>query len=88
MSDVLARLDVLTSFAEVAAAAPMPYVRPILHDEGAGVMILKQMRHPCLEVQDGISFIANDVYFKQGKEGRQSADSQLLNQFFVMQPKG
>ncbi|KDR09158.1 hypothetical protein L798_01274, partial [Zootermopsis nevadensis] len=67
MSDVLARLDVLTSFAEVAAAAPMPYVRPTLHDEGVGMMILKQMRHPCLEVQDGVSFIANDVYFKQGE---------------------
>jgi DNA mismatch repair protein MSH2 len=75
MNDVLARLDVLASFAEVAATAPKPYVRPTLHDEGAGVMILEQVRHPCLEVQDGISFIANDVYFKQGKEGWQSADS-------------
>jgi DNA mismatch repair protein MSH2 len=80
MNDVLARLDVLTSFAEVAAAAPIPYVRPTLHDEGVGVMILKQLRHPCLEVQDGISFIANDVYFKQGKESWQSAVTQLLNQ--------
>jgi len=67
MGDVLARLDVLASFSEVAATAPKPYVRPVLHEEGAGVMILDQVRHPCLEVQDGMSFIANNVYFKQGK---------------------
>ncbi|KAJ4452329.1 hypothetical protein ANN_03854 [Periplaneta americana] len=67
MSDTLARLDVLTSFAEVAASAPKPFVRPKLHEEGAGLMIFEQVRHPCLELQDGISFIANDVYFKQGE---------------------
>jgi DNA mismatch repair protein MSH2 len=67
MGNVLARLDVLANFAEVAVTAPKPYVRPMLHDEGAGMLILKQVRHPCLEVQDGTSFIANDVYFKQGK---------------------
>ena len=67
MGDVLARLDVLASFSEVAATAPKPYVRPVLHDEGAGMMILDQVRHPCLEVVDGMSFIANNVYFKQGK---------------------
>jgi DNA mismatch repair protein MSH2 len=68
MGDVLARLDVLASFSEVAATAPKPYVRPALHDEGVGVMILDQVRHPCLEVQDGMSFIANNVYFKRGKQ--------------------
>lgn len=67
MGDVLARLDVLASFSEVAATAPKPYVRPALHDEGVGVMILDQVRHPCLEVQDGMSFIANNVYFKRGE---------------------
>ncbi|PSN55334.1 DNA mismatch repair protein spellchecker 1 [Blattella germanica] len=66
MSDILAQLDVLTSFAEVAAAAPKQYVRPKLLDEGSGVMVLEQIRHPCLELQDGVSFIANDVNFKQG----------------------
>jgi DNA mismatch repair protein MSH2 len=68
MGDVLARLDVLASFSEGAATAPKPYVRPVLHEEGVGLMILNQVRHPCLEVQDGMSFIANNVYFKQGKQ--------------------
>jgi hypothetical protein len=81
MGDVLARLDVLANFAEVAVTAPKPYVRPMLCDEGAGVMILKQVRHPCLEVQDGTFFIANDVYFRQGKQmftGKSELGSQLL----------
>ncbi|PNF30713.1 DNA mismatch repair protein Msh2 [Cryptotermes secundus] len=67
IGDVLACLDVLANFAEVAVTAPKPFVRPTLHDEGAGMLILKQVRHPCLEVQDGTSFIANDVYFKHGE---------------------
>ena len=38
---------------------PKPYVCPVLHDEFVGIMMLDQMRHPCLEVLDGMSFIAS-----------------------------
>jgi len=67
MGDVLVHLVVLASFLEVAATAAKPYVCPVLHDEGSGMMMLDQVRHPCLEVLDGMLFVANNVSFKQGK---------------------
>jgi DNA mismatch repair protein MSH2 len=68
MCDVLVHLDVLASFLDVATTAPKPYVWPVLHDEGAGMtMMLYEMLHPCLEVLDGMPFIANNVSLKQGK---------------------
>lgn len=66
LSTVLASLDVLTSFAVVAASAPTPYVRPKMLPFEAGTMNLKQARHPCVEMQDSVSYIPNDVHFQQG----------------------
>ena len=34
LGDLTARLDVLASFARVAATAPIPYVRPTITDQG------------------------------------------------------
>ena len=67
MGDVLARLCVLVSFLEGAATAPKLYIRPVLHYEGEDMMMLDHVCHPCVEVLDGMSFIANIVYLKQGK---------------------
>jgi DNA mismatch repair protein MSH2 len=67
MGDVLVHLNVFASFLEVAATAPKPYVLPVLHDEVAGMMMLDQVRHPCLEMLDSMLFIANNVSFKQSK---------------------
>lgn len=61
LSDQIAYLDVLLSFATVASQAPTPYVRPVVHPKGEGKIVLKGSRHPCLEAQDDVSFIANDV---------------------------
>lgn len=62
----LAQLDCLLSFAVAAVSAPIPYVRPDMHAEGTGLLQLKLLRHPCLELQEDVVFIANDVDFKQG----------------------
>jgi len=45
MGVILVHLDVLASFLEAAATAPKPYVRPVLHDKGAGMMMLDQVHH-------------------------------------------
>eukprot|EP01135_Chromosphaera_perkinsii_P002024 Nk52_evm71s215 gene=Nk52_evmTU71s215 len=71
LNDVLAFLDVLTSFASVSSNAPTPYVRPNLTPMGEGDLKLLGARHPCLEVQDDVSFIANDVRMERDKSSLQ-----------------
>lgn len=62
----LAQIDCLVSFAIAAKNAPIPYVRPKMLPEGSGILHLKNIRHPCLELQEDVSYIANDVNFAEG----------------------
>ncbi|KAF1984487.1 DNA mismatch repair protein MSH2 [Aulographum hederae CBS 113979] len=66
LAGILAHLDVVVSLAQVSAFAPTPYVRPKMHPRGTGSTILKEARHPCMELQDDITFITNDVSLKRG----------------------
>lgn len=50
----------------LAASSLRQYVRPKLHPQGTGLLNLKQVRHPCVELQDSVSYIPNDAYFEQG----------------------
>lgn len=61
-SDAIALLDVLCALANVAAYSPHGYCRPQLTDveEGGGIE-LKSARHPCVELQENVEFIPNDV---------------------------
>jgi len=61
LSEVIAEIDVLVSLAHVASNAPTQYVRPLLSPAGQGDLILKESRHPCVEVMDDVSFIPNDI---------------------------
>jgi DNA mismatch repair protein MSH2 len=66
LAGVLAHLDVIVSFAHVSVHAPSSYVRPKMHPRGEGNTILKEARHPCMEMQDDIQFITNDVSLIRG----------------------
>ena len=61
LAAVLAHLDVIVAFAHASAHAPTAYVRPKIHARSTGDTILREARHPCMEAQDDISFITNDV---------------------------
>ncbi|XP_062142962.1 DNA mismatch repair protein spellchecker 1 [Drosophila sulfurigaster albostrigata] len=67
LNNELAQLDCLVSFANAARSAPTPYVRPKMLPEGAGQLQLDDVRHPCLELQEHVSFIANSVEFEKDK---------------------
>jgi len=62
-SGALARLDVLASFAFVASYAPNAYVRPVICNNESGYSV-SGSRHPCLELQEDVDFIANDYELK------------------------
>ncbi len=66
LANVLAHLDVILSFAHVSVHAPTSYTRPKMHPRGQGNTILKGARHPCMEMQDDIQFITNDVSLVRG----------------------
>jgi DNA mismatch repair protein MSH2 len=67
LAAVLAHLDVIVAFAHVSVHAPTSYTRPKMHPRGTGNTILKEARHPCMEMQDDISFITNDISLTRGE---------------------
>ncbi|KAL6497203.1 MutS-like protein [Orobanche gracilis] len=63
----LSELDVLLSFADLAASCPTPYTRPIITPSDVGNIVLEGSRHPCVEAQDWVNFIPNDCKLVRNK---------------------
>lgn len=84
LNQVLSHLDVLSSFAVCAVSAPVPYVRPTILEKGSGKMELLQVRHPCMELQDGVNFIPNDAVFENGSDSFKKVVSCFV-MFFIRQ---
>lgn len=63
ISLVLSHLDVIVAMAHISSYAPIQYTKPKLYelDDPNRRCILKESRHPCVEMQDDIRFIANDI---------------------------
>lgn len=83
---LVAILDVLLSFAELAVTAKIPYVRPLMFEKGKilfvfsvlllviffivlghGILNLQNARHPCVEKQEEVSFISNQICLEKSK---------------------
>lgn len=67
LARLLSELDVLLSFADLAASSPSPYTRPEITGSDVGDIILEGSRHPCVEAQDWVNFIPNDCKLIRGK---------------------
>ncbi|KAK9080353.1 hypothetical protein SSX86_000111 [Deinandra increscens subsp. villosa] len=67
VAKLLSELDVLLSFADLAASSPTPYTRPDITASDTGDIILEGSRHPCVEAQDWVNFIPNDCKLVRGK---------------------
>lgn len=63
----IAQIDCLVAFAVAAQNAPIPYVRPKMFAEDVSprLISLKGLRHPCIELQENVTFIANNAEFKK-----------------------
>lgn len=83
LNDALSQLDVLTSFAVCSISAPIPYVRPDILEKGSGNIELIEVRHPCMELQDGVNFIPNDAVFHKGNQRIKCALLNLLMRLFI-----
>uniref|UniRef100_A0A7N8Y445 DNA mismatch repair protein Msh2 n=1 Tax=Mastacembelus armatus TaxID=205130 RepID=A0A7N8Y445_9TELE len=68
LSNVIAQLDAVVSFAVVSVSAPVPYARPRILADSCRRMELLQARHPCMETDADTAFIPNNITFIQGEK--------------------
>lgn len=60
------RTSSLPSWRWVCRSCVACFAGPLTFGAGEGSLLLTESRHPCLEVQDGVNFIANDISLERG----------------------
>ena len=62
VTDSVALLDMMQSFATLIAYSPHPYTRPVV--KTSGPMVIKSGRHPIISMlpSQETTFVANDTY--------------------------
>ena len=65
-AQLVAKLDALAGFADLAAESPTLYVRPTMLPATEWKVVLLGSRHPCVEMQDDMEFIKNDASLVPG----------------------
>lgn len=74
---LIAELDVLGSFATIAALSPEVYSRPTLipldssTEASLRTLDIVDARHPCVELMDNVEFIPNSYHLETGKSNFQ-----------------
>lgn len=64
---LVSKLDVIVSLSLAAVCAPTPYTKPRVLPSTEKQMNFTELRHPIVELQENVSYIANDVDFQAGK---------------------
>lgn len=65
LNHIIATIDVFVSLAQVVTNSSGVYTRPqIFPENDERILEIKGLRHPCLECQDDIQFIPNEVEMK------------------------
>lgn len=65
LNHIIATIDVFVSLAQVVTNSSGTYTRPqIFAENDERILEIKGLRHPCLECQDDIQFIPNEVEMK------------------------
>ena len=67
LSELFSVLDVVVGWAQLCQSSPAAYVQPEMRSMDAGVIEMRQSRHPCVELMDGVHFIPNDISMKRGE---------------------
>lgn len=67
IASIIAILDVLTAFAVAAVNSTKTFVRPNMVSSEEGILNIEQARHPCLDSQPDVHYIANDCAFKRNE---------------------